>query len=410
MKATFAIALCLCLFGCAASQPHSTTDTGIHEQIDRASARIGPDWPAMPADIATTDGEIYLGNLNSQIETIETHQRLQVDTSFQVSLASLYYQRFQIEGRLVDAERARDILDAEQLAAGFRPEHRLVHAQVLLGFHDFEAAAQQIDAAAERGAPEADVAALRASLDRALRLPAVNAIGSDASPGNYLDAVRAAAASVDRGRLDEAGALLMQAQALYLDTNPFPLAWIHVQQGIAYLRHGAYPQAQRFFAAAHQRFPQYFLATEHLAETEGLLGNYARSAELYRMVTAQNDHPAFWHGLARAEAALGNTEAARAAAARAHAGYAELLVRYPLMYADHAVGYYLDIGDRAEALRLARLNFEHRQDLYAHLALADALLANGKPEAACEHVRRIRAAGLSPPEIHLPGEALSACR
>lgn len=408
MNATLTLVLGLSLASCAVTPAPPGQDGAQRGEIARATALLGPEWPASSAVIATTDGEIYLGNLDAQLETIETTPGLRARAEHQVLLASLYYQRFQIEGRLADAERARDILDAARSAPGFGAQHRLVHAQVLLGFHDFEAAREQISAAAEAGAGVA-TEALRASLERSLSLPAMPPVDRAASPSNYHDAVRAAAALVDRGELHSASRQLRLAQDLYPDSSPFPLAWIHLQQGIAFLRHGALDQAREFFAAAHARFPQYFLATEHLAETESLLGNHARAAELYRQVTAQNDQPAFWHGLAQAEAALGNAEAARQAAERARSGYAALLARYPLMYADHAVGYYLDTGEVAEALRLARLNFEHRQDLSAHLALAEALWADGQRAAACALAGAVGEAGLAPPELTLPTETLNGC-
>ncbi|NND44118.1 MAG: hypothetical protein HKN58_02255 [Xanthomonadales bacterium] len=409
MKILFLLSCCICLAGCASVNMPADSGDKSQREINAAIGQIGPRWPASPAQLATTDGEIYLGNLESQIDAIESRPGLIGRTRFQVALAGLYYQRFQIEGRITDAERARELLDEARSSERLTPQDRLVYAQVLLGFHDFDAAAEQLELAAQHGAPDAAVATGRAALDRALQLPDRNAGAMEDSPADYVASVRRAAALVDRGQPAAASEHLRNAQDLYGDVNPFPLAWIHVQQGIVFLRHGAYEQARTFFVAAHERFPQYFLATEHLAETEGLLGNHARSAELYRVVTAQNDQPGFWHGLAGAEAALGNTEAARQASERAREGYRRLLEDYPLMFADHAVGYYLDVGDPAEALRLARLNYEHRQDLSAHLALAEALAGSGRLDEACKRVARLRDHGLEPPEISVPGEPLAAC-
>ena len=278
-----------------------------------------------------------------------------------------------------------------------------------MGFHDFEAASAQVSLAEAKGAPSNGIKATRAALDQALRRPVKGRNRFIGVSGDYGDAVQRAAELLNQGLLAGATAQLRQAQESYRDSSPLPLAWIHVQQGIAFLRHGEYEQARTFFAAAHERFPQYFLATEHLAETEGLLGNHQRSVELYRQVTVQNDQPGFWYGLAGAESELGNSEAARETRQRAEAGYEFLLSRYPLMYADHAVGYYLETGNPGRALELARLNFEHRQDLMARLALAEALMGNGLVKAACKQVRIIREAGLAPPEISVPGETLANC-
>ncbi|NNE06300.1 MAG: hypothetical protein HKN15_11315 [Xanthomonadales bacterium] len=381
--------------------------SAISRDVSQATQLIDDRWPASPDLLPTTDGEIYLGNLNSQINVIRSNPALKQRMTFKVTLASLLYQRFQIEGRVEDAEAARDILEGAHSDPQFGPADHLVFAKILLGFHDFEAAQRHVDMAEAGGSPATSIAAARAALDRALHLPVKGRHRATGVSGNYVDAVQHAAELLNEGRLADASEELQRAQALYRDSSPFPLAWIHVQQGIAFLRYGEYEQARTFFAAAHERFPQYFLATEHLAETEGLLGNHQRSAQLYREVTAQNNQPGFWYGLAQAEAELGNVEAAEDAAQRASSGYADLLARYPLMYADHAVGYYLETSDPARALELATLNFEHRQDLMAHLALAEALMGNEQADKACEHVNAIRDAGYAPPEISLEGDLLA---
>jgi tetratricopeptide (TPR) repeat protein len=229
-------------------------------------------------------------------------------------------------------------------------------------------------------------------------------------PDDYVLAVQQAAVLLEQGELFEASRLLQQAQDLYQDSSPFPLAWIQLQQGVAFLRYQQYEQARVFFAAAHERLPQYYLATEHLAETEALLGNWQRSAELYRQVSEQTGQPAFWHGLQLAEAELGNAAAADAAAQQADTDYQQLLAKYPLTFADHAVGYYIDTGREQKALELAEMNYANRQDVYAHLTLAEALAANGQQQQACSKVSELRRAGLAPPEIIFPDENLAACQ
>ncbi|MDX1459797.1 MAG: tetratricopeptide repeat protein [Xanthomonadales bacterium] len=410
MKTWIALFFATSLAGCVSTAPVNAPNPVPDSVPPRVAERADTDWPATPQTLATTSGDIYLDNLNGQIETISTNPRFARHARFQVTLGSLLYQRFQIEGRIEDAERARRVLlEAEELP-GFTSSDHLVLAKVLKGFHDFDNAARHIDVAAEGGAEPVQVAAARRSLQRALSLPGLQSLDPDPLPNDYVAAVEHAAALLNQGRLAAASESLRHAQVLYTDVNPLPLAWIHLQQGIAYLRHGDIEDARRFFEAAHQRFPQYFLATEHLAETELLLGNAHRAAALYRIVTAQNNQPAFWHGLAQAEAALGNQAAASIAAERAASGYEQLLAAHPLMFADHAVGYYLDMGDVSRALELARLNYEHRQDLMARLALAEALHEAGRHEAACSQVKSLTDAGLAPPEVTLPGETLSACR
>lgn len=354
-------------------------------------------WPATPEAIRTTSGDTYLANLNGQINALSHHPNRTTAAPMQVRLGVLLYHRFQLEGRIDDAEAALRHLTAAQDSPGYRPSDHLALVQVLMGFHQFDAARASLDAAAAAGAPAEAVAMMQAALNRSLELPPVD--DRPVQPGGYVAAVQVAAVQTNRGSHAAATRWLQQAQERYTDSSPYPLAWIHVQQGIAHLRRDDLENARRFFAAAHARLPQYFLATEHLAEVELALGHAETAARLYRDVIAQNDQPAFWHGLALAEAALGNEKAAQEAAAQAASKYEALLERHPLMFADHAVDYYLDTGQPERALELAEINFAARQDVSAHLAMVSALMAHGREAEAEALLKRLDREGLAPPEV-----------
>lgn len=383
----------------------------VQAELETIHRDIGPDWPAGVQSIATTPGEVYLGNLNGQIHVLERKTARLDGTGAKMiaqgRLAVLLYHRFRVEGRLADAERARRLMHEVVSADGSNPSDRLIYARILLGFHDFDGALEQVEAARAAGAVSGDADAVSEAVHRAMKLP--EEPGSHPDSDGYITAVQRAAVEIEHGRLSRATDLLRRAQELYRDTSPFPLAWIHVQQGVALLRAGDHEGARTFFAAAHERMPEYYVATEHLAETEGLLGNAERAARLYRDVTAQNDQPLFWHGLAGAEAALGNEAAAADAARRAKAGYEALLARHPVMYADHAIGFYIEIGQPERALELAQLNYRYRKDVAARLALAEALLANGGDTQACDLIATITAAGLAPPELSRPDAGFAVC-
>jgi hypothetical protein len=69
------------------------------------------------------------------------------------------------------------------------------------------------------------------------------------------------------------------------------------------------------------------------------------------------------------------------------------------MAADHGALYFLDNGQEAQALDLARTNFENRQDLSARRLLAETQMAAGHNAQACQGWRAIRAAGYAPPDL-----------
>lgn len=153
---------------------------------------------------------------------------------------------------------------------------------------------------------------------------------------NLTDLAFRANRRVDEGRLEEADRLFSKAQAVYNDTSPVTLSWLHVQHGVAFLRNRMLEKALRFFKAAHERLPRYFLATEHLAETHYRLGHYQRAAELYRQVSQQTRNPVFYAQLAKAEQALGNEGAAQRAEAKARVGFEAWLYEHPQAAWQHA--------------------------------------------------------------------------
>ena len=353
------------------------TDSARSIQLDEARSLIAADWPLLQADWPTTDGQIYLENLDGQIATLQKRLRISREAKFVSQLALLRYHRFQVTGEIAEAEAALG-LAGEGAASAQSADAHLAYAAILLGFHEFDAANAALDAAALHaaafnGGNDREIARLRKAVAKAQG----KSVPAEQAPVRELaltpaELVVVANDRLQSGRLAEASRLLRQAQDRYQDSGPYVLAWIHVQQGIVFLQHEDYASARLFFAAAHQRFPQFTLAAEHLAETELALGNFEVAAALYREVAERSGHPEFFHQLSVAQRALGDIELAEASAKRAQEGYRQLIERHPLMYADHAVHYYMDIGERDEAVRLASLNFDKRPDSAAETLLATA--------------------------------------
>jgi tetratricopeptide (TPR) repeat protein len=385
------------LIAACAPVPKSAEPAEPSEGLAGARALVGPGWPARPEDRLTTSGEIYLANLDSQVRTLEARQAIIRDDRGRARLALSHYQRFQVSGRLDDAERARDIATA---AGGRGPALELAATTVLMGFHEFDAARAALQSATERGADPARVSEMETALDHATGADWPRSLPDAAEADDpVVEQVLAAADLFERGRADQAAAMLRAAQDAYRDSAPYTLAWIHLQQGIQFLRMGDPGHARVFFAAAHARFPQYVLAAEHLAEAELQLGHADVAAGLYEVVWQQSGNPEFLAQWSHAETARGNAAKARTLAGRAERAWASLVDRYPLMAADHGALYYLDNGQEAQALDLARTTFENRQDLSARRLLAETQMAAGHNAQACQGWRAIRAAGYAPPDL-----------
>jgi tetratricopeptide (TPR) repeat protein len=213
-----------------------------------------------------------------------------------------------------------------------------------------------------------------------------------------------------QGDLEGASHWYRTAQDFYHDVDPLPLAWLYSQQGIALLRHGRYDLAKPFFEAAYQRLPDYFLASEHLAECEAQLGNIDRARELYRAVIAQTGNPEFIAALADLEQQAGNPDAAAAARKAAEVGYRALLDRQRAAYAQHAAEFLLDIGKADEALLLARDNLALRKDIGSLILMVKAAAAGGQHAEACAAAAQARATGLEPPELGEIAEIENSCK
>ena len=369
-------------------------------------------YPASVERYRTTDASIYLGNLEARIQAQRESLARREDATTRGALAGSLLHRFRILGRVVDAEHALAEVEKALAADPRHAEALVLHAALLSSFHRFGEARAALAAARASGAS----AELPTRLERDL----------DLAEGRYADLADELAASghlvanlyelafradlrMLQGDPGGASRLWRAAQDLYQDVDPHTLAWLHTQQGIALLRVGDLANAKRFFEVAHARVPQYYLATEHLAEVEGRLGNRARARELYRAVIGQTGNPEFIAALAGVEREDGNEAEAARLEREAEAGYAALLERHRAGYAQHAAEFYLDAGKSAQALALARENIALRQDVLSQVLLAQAAHAAGEKSEACAARERALATGLKPPEISELDALASTC-
>ncbi|NEZ03278.1 tetratricopeptide repeat protein [Wenzhouxiangella sp. XN201] len=355
-------------------------------------------YPLSQSDYSTTSGAIYLSNLNATIEALTDAD----DTAGRpVELATQLYHRYRILGRLTDGERALDLVE-QNVGPDASATALLRRASIRAGFHRFAGARRDLEAARDRGAPAATVD----RLDRELRLAQgeYDSFGEDWSwarqpAAGFYDAAFRGNVSVLLGQLETANLQFFRAQQQYRDSNPFPLAWLYTQQGIALVRNGEFERAIPYLEAALQRVPGFYVAAEHLAECQYETGALEQARLRYRQVIEQTDDPAFRAALAKVEEALGNTEHARALRDRAMADYERLLAAHPAAYGGHAIDFLIEQGRVDRALALARQNRSLRADIGSRISLAVAAQAAGEEEQACRALEDALATGLNPPEL-----------
>lgn len=367
--------------------------------------------PATTEQLPTTDGAVFMGNLHGRIDVITPRFQARPSAVLGLRLVDELLQRYRIVGHEDDLQRARDAL--ARIAATGRQTGpvALRQARMLALHHQFDEALGKLTVAAQQGV----------SADARLGLEREIALGQ----GRYEDArrltgqmtgdplIRLAAEGnllIDEGQLEAAARRFDQAQRAYRGVNPLVVAWLFVQHGVLHLRHGDARQAQAFFEAAHERLPDYYLATEHLAETSAELGQLDRASQLYARVVDQTDNPQFIAAWADVERQRGHTRDARRLDDMAASRFEEVLKREPAAHWGHAVEFFL-ARDPERAMTMATANAAARGDIGSLILLAETALAADQPERACEAWRQASETGLNPPELtRLSADVATQCK
>ena len=382
----------------SASTELATTEPALTEFV---APKLEEIWPISTRYYRTSAADIYLGNLDAQIAHLGSKVAAgHADRA--EKLAGQLYHRYKLLGRLTDADRATELL-ADRAEQNFlTPSGMVLYAITLSGLHRFDEADQWLKKAQDAGAGElewrdvaADILVAKGDYDAL----AQELAGSAEPIADFYALAHRADLRLLQGDLAGAERHFLAAQTLYRDVNPVPLAWLHTQMGIAYLRFGRIEDARRFFAAAIDRLPGYYLAEEHLAECETLLGELPAARARYQKIITQTGNPEFIAALAALERADGNLNLADSLVAQAKADYAELLARLPAAYAQHAAEFFVEIGEPDRGYRLARQNARLRSDVGSLILLATSANAAGKPKAACKAHERAVATTLTPPEL-----------
>ena len=391
------------LAGCAGPQRQQAAPVAASAAPVPVAQPLGAGlWPVDMQRYRTTAGPIYLHNLDARIDTLQARVDEAGLAEDREKLVAALWHRFRVLGHLRDAERALAEVSAPEPYLGASARGSFLRAVVLVGFHRFREAEDALQQAQQLGHDAQEIARQRADLLTALGR--YDALAEDlrlsAQPVGDFDALaHRADLRVLLGDLAGAERQYWAAQSLYRDVNPVPLAWLHTQMGIALLRFGHIERAAEFFGAAVERLPGYYLAEEHLAECEFLLGKLDASRQRYLQVIERSGQPEFMAALAEVEAARGDAAAAAEWKRRADAKFRALVERHGLAFAQHAAEFFLEEGDIATARRLATDNLELRQDAGSWMLAAEVALAEGQPKSACGALSRVRAAGLSPPEL-----------
>ena len=218
-------------------------------------------------------------------------------------------------------------------------------------------------------------------------------------PGNIQALTRAAYLREMFGDIDGSVELMQMAYQQLPMAETEDRAWTLTQLGHLHLVAGKIEQADGLLAEALNVFPDYHYALGNLAKVRRAQKRYVDAAVLERKRYDSAPHPENLFCLAEALALAGKKKEAKEAFLKF-----EVSARAEMNGPDNAnhelIFYYIDHGrNRDEALKVAEMEMNRRQDVFTLDAYAWALHANRRSAAVQTQIKRALAPGIKDPKI-----------
>ena len=395
--------LLMMLVGCA--QQASSLKGELNEE-DITTAPLSPNiQPLSIHQYRTTNGAIYLGNLNSRIQSLT--QLANNTAAHRLLLASSLFHRYRITGKFDDITKAQQqlstYLQQSHLNSQLSDTGYILQASIFSVVHQFDQAIESLKKVSSKASRQTQTLQAEIYFAQGLYEKAQTTISSLATRAKQVNNSQLlslqANLAIEQGNLAQGLQLFNQAQQQYQNTSPITLVWLQTQMGIALLRNQRITEARRFFLSAQQRLPAYYLATEHLAESEFILGNLLAAEKLYASVSQQTKNPEFYAMLAKVQKQLGKNNAAKQSIRTAEQGYLDLLRDQPQAFSQHAAQFFYETGNLQKALELAELNLQNRDDIHSWLLLSQINKALHQQTKACDALAKANSNNMYPPEL-----------
>lgn len=373
------IGVVLFLISCKPPRSHHTPNES--QEVLAVKSWVSDKWPKNTSSYKTTSSSVYLANLNSSIGVFGRLYKNQNNAKYGANLASKLYLRFRILGDFNDAIKALKTIQTASLMPHTDGNIYYTLATIQAGFHQFSAALDSLDKAKRIDGKNNKFTLLENEIKYSLgQYQQYDFIINDPKTNNLTKAKYA----LLNNQFMQAARYYKNSMDSFKDTDPFKLSWLQLQQGIAFLRYGELDAAKVFFQAAHDRFPEYYLVTEHLGETEFLLGNLEKAKVLYQLVIKQTKKPEFYAQLAKVESQLGNHLLSKQAETTANIEFDRLTKLYPKALGDHAIQFYIDNKQLTKATNLAQINLNNRKNIESYELFIKTALANNDSKSACK--------------------------
>ncbi len=219
----------------------------------------------------------------------------------------------------------------------------------------------------------------------------------DVTPDNY---IRLSRLRMAMGSPHEAAALMEAAERRYHNGSPHQHAWFKLQRGLIALHSGDFERARALYKSALQELDGWWLAEEHLAEVQLLLGERDKAQELYDVVIDKTGYPEFLDARAKMYESGGDLTNAKAMIDLARERFEANIALLPEAVIGHAIPFYLSHGPAQYSLALARPEYANRSDGDTAILLAHAQMLNSEAEAAIQIIESQLAAGWNTAEAH----------
>lgn len=308
-------------------------------------------------------------------------------SAVRIRLVNVLYKRGQARGNMAD------FVDAARYATWLAENHPdasilKLRARANLSLHRFDAAEKDLLAARkhpDRHAAETELllADVDLSYGRYDQARATLRRLAETSPDA---AVYANLANLEYqlGNAGEADRLFDESARRIPPGNTGWTAWLETQRGIRHLESGEFEKARARYEKALAADPMSYLAREHMAEIQALLGDADDAVRRYEEVIAQTGGGEFLSALAGLLRDRPGQEArAKELVEKARVAFEADLVAYPEAtwqhYGDFLVEHALDLP---RARDLLAKNAEARPNASSWIALAEAELAAGEAKAA----------------------------
>ena len=322
-----------------------------------------------------TSGRIAVANLSASIDSFERRRAEDATSEGLLALSTLLFLRGDVLGRIADHDRAERIAHEAIALSADAGSALHTHARLAARFHRFEEANALLGGALAAGYPSREIDAEKAALLQATgryreALLLRETLAKDDPGIDTLGALASLLAEMDEWAEAENG----YAAALKADDglSPFPCGQLLFEWGVSAMRRADLDRAEAILAELHAILPQHVPGRGHRAEVAIARGQLGLAEALITPLLQISDDPEYRAVYAEILAAHGDGRA-EGEAERTAAAYERLLARRPEAYADHAVAFFLGVGNRPRrALELAMANWKLRNTPRSRRLLAKA--------------------------------------